>query len=83
MADLFAFDVAVLEPETEALGHYDPELQEFVWAGDGEVTLGAAVCTKGQYGYISCRSTGTSCVMSGGSCSTAPFSYCYFSCDYG
>lgn len=85
MADLFAFDVAVLEPEpeTEEIGHYDPELQQFVWAGDGEVTLGAALCSRGQYGYTTCRSTGTSCVMGGGSCSTAPFAYCYLTCDYG
>jgi hypothetical protein len=83
MADLFAFDVAVLEPEMEALGHYDPELQQFVWAGDGEVTLGDAVCTHSQFGYTTCHSTGTSCVIGGTSCSSAPFAYCYRVCDYG
>jgi hypothetical protein len=83
MADLFAFDVAVLEPEMEALGHYDSELQQFVWAGDGEVTLGDALCTHSQFGYVTCYSTGTSCVFGGGSCSTAPFAYCWRVCDYG
>lgn len=83
MADLFAFDVAVLEPETEALGHYDSELQQFVWGGDSEVMLGAALCSRSEYGYISCRSTGTTCVFSGGSCSTIPFAYCWRTCDYG
>jgi hypothetical protein len=83
MADLFAFDVAVLEPETEALGHYDAELQQFVWAGDSEVTLGDALCTHSQFGYVTCHSTGTSCVFGGGSCSTAPFAYCWRVCDYG
>ncbi|MER7007501.1 hypothetical protein ABT297_31275 [Dactylosporangium sp. NPDC000555] len=86
MAELFAFNVAVLEPEPAAapdLGYYDPQLQQFVWAGDDEVTLGAALCSRGPAGYNRCSSTGTACNMSGSGCQSPGFPNCYIRCDYG
>ena len=81
MTELFAFNVAVLEPETETLGWYDEDQQQFIWAGDGEVSLGDALCTRGRSPYATCYSTGTSCVMGGHCTSTA--NNCYARCDYG
>jgi hypothetical protein len=82
MTQLFAFDVAVTETVgDDALGYYDPESQQFVWAGDGEVTLGAALCTKVTSGtrHSACRSTGSSCVYDGG----CPTGFTCYRCDYG
>jgi hypothetical protein len=83
MADLFAFTVAVLEPEPAELGFYDPDTQQFVWAGDGEVTLGSALCTRGPAGKNKCQSTGTACNMSGGRCESPGFPNCFIRCDFG
>jgi len=84
MADLFAFAVAEVAPESEPgdLGRYDPDTQQFVWAGTGEVTLGSALCTFGPYGRTSCKSTGTSCNITGVKCDSV-FNLCFIRCDYG
>jgi hypothetical protein len=86
MADLFAFTVAAVaevDPEPGELGFYDPDTQQFVWAGDGEVSLGAALCSTWGTGWHTCRSTGTSCTFSGGKDCFSSFNLCYNRCDYG
>lgn len=84
MANLFAFDVAVTEPETDSsLGYYDPERQQFVWEGTGEVILGSAVCTRVTVGYHSCTGGGTTCRLYAGRClADGGIPVCY-TCDYG
>lgn len=80
MTDIFAFDVAVIEPETEVLGHYDPEQQQFVWAGDGDVGL-SALCSRTASGWYNCSSTGTACNFSRPNCVDADLLFCY-RCDF-
>jgi len=84
MADLFAFNVAVspVDPEPGELGFYDADTQQFVWAANGEVTLGMALCTGGPTGWRTCKSTGTTCNKTGSGCTNPGFIYCYV-CDYG
>jgi hypothetical protein len=82
MTQVFAFDVAVTEDAgVDLLGHYDPDLQQFVWAGDGEVSLGAAVCTRTSSGtrYHVCSGGGTACRLIDPCTAGSP---CY-RCDYG
>jgi hypothetical protein len=86
VTELFAFNIAVLEPEPATspnLGHYDPQLQQFVWAGDDQVTLGSALCSRGPAGYNFCSSTGTACNMSGSGCESPGFPQCFIRCDFG
>jgi hypothetical protein len=84
MADVFAFTVAVDEPAPDAgeLGFYDPDAQQFVWAGDGDVSLGSALCSRSIVGWDTCHSSGTSCTFGHVRCQNS-FGLCYVRCDYG
>jgi len=85
MADLFAFAVALpsSEAEQDDLGFYDPDTQQFVWAGGGEIELGSALCTHGPAGWHHCTSSGSTCQKTGKKDCYNPFNLCYAACDYG
>lgn len=75
-----AFEVAIFGEDRNPKGIYDPDQQQFVWEGDGEVSLGWPLCTS------TCDPAGCSCYTTSTACYyrvSCGLGECGYRCDYG